>query len=78
MTAKTISCAALAAMSLAAAGVPPSAEQIATIKRAYKTLYRSGLTFSEAKAQLATQAMGAPELKILADFLVDSTRGIVR
>ena len=55
-----------------------SAEQIANIKGGYKTLYRSGLTFAEAKAQLAAEADSKPELKILAEFLVGSTRGIVR
>ena len=53
-------------------------EQIANIKRAYKTLYRSGLSFAEAKAALADEAMTVPELKIFADFLSASTRGIVR
>ena len=53
-------------------------EQIASIRRAYKTLYRSGLTFAEARTQLTNEATGAPELKILADFLNASTRGIVR
>ena len=37
-----------------------------------------GLTFAEAKQQLAADAMAAPELKILADFLASSSRGIVR
>ncbi|MEO8101026.1 MAG: acyl-ACP--UDP-N-acetylglucosamine O-acyltransferase [Betaproteobacteria bacterium] len=55
-----------------------SAEQIATIKRAYKTLYRSGLTFAEARKQLGTEAKSAPELDLLAAFLDASTRGIVR
>ena len=55
-----------------------SAGQIANIKGAYKTLYRSGLTFADAKVQLAAAAKSAPELKLLADFLADSTRGIVR
>ena len=55
-----------------------SAEQIANIKGAYKILYRSGLTFVDAKAQLAAQAKAKPELKLLADFLAASTRGIVR
>ena len=55
-----------------------SAEQIAAIKRAYKTLYRSGLTFSEAKKQLSFEASSAPELKVFSDFLDASTRGIVR
>ena len=55
---------------------PP--EQIVSIKRAYKVLYRSGLTFAEAKKQLAIEAITAPELMILAGFLDASTRGIVR
>ncbi|MBL8525148.1 MAG: acyl-[acyl-carrier-protein]--UDP-N-acetylglucosamine O-acyltransferase, partial [Betaproteobacteria bacterium] len=55
-----------------------SAEQIANIKRAYKTLYRSGLTLAEARAQLASEAASAPELMLLTDFLAASTRGIVR
>ena len=53
-------------------------EQIANIKRAYKTLYRAGLGFSEAKQELEKEALAAPEIKILSDFLVSSTRGIVR
>ena len=55
-----------------------SAEQIANIKRAFKTLYRAGLTFAEAKSQLVDACNSAPELKILSDFLQASTRGIVR
>ena len=55
-----------------------SAEQIANIKRAYKTLYRSGLTLNDAKTQLAAEANAFPELRILSDFLAASTRGIVR
>jgi UDP-N-acetylglucosamine acyltransferase len=55
-----------------------SAEAIAEIKRAYKTLYRNGLTFEEAKAQIAAKIAGCPELKLLSDFLSTSTRGIVR
>ena len=53
-----------------------SADGIAAIKRAYKILYRSGLTFAEAKEQLAKET--AVELKLLTDFLSTSTRGIVR
>ncbi len=55
-----------------------SAEAIAEIKRAYKTLYRNGLTFEEAKAQITAKIAGCPELKLLSDFLFTSTRGIVR
>ncbi len=55
-----------------------SPDQVACVKRAYKTLYRSGLTLSEARARISAEASTAPELKILADFLASSTRGIVR
>ena len=53
-------------------------EQIADIKRAYKSLYRSGLTLEEAKKSIAAQAAAEPSLKILVEFLERSTRGIVR
>ena len=55
-----------------------SPQQIANIKAAYKTVYRAGLTFADAKAQLAAEANAKPELKLLSDFLAGSTRGIVR
>ena len=55
-----------------------SADSIMQIKRAYKTLYRNGLTLEEAKQQLAEQKKAVPELNILVDFLNHSTRGIVR
>jgi UDP-N-acetylglucosamine acyltransferase len=51
-------------------------EQIANIKRAYKTLYRSGLTLAEAKAELAKET--SVEVSLLSAFLAESTRGIVR
>jgi UDP-N-acetylglucosamine acyltransferase len=55
-----------------------SAEAIAGIKRAYKTLYRSGLTLEEAKAELAAQSASVPEVRPLCEFLGRATRGIVR
>jgi UDP-N-acetylglucosamine acyltransferase len=55
-----------------------SEEQIAEIKRAYKTLYRSGLGLEDARLALAEQAQKAPELRVLVDFLERSRRGIVR
>jgi UDP-N-acetylglucosamine acyltransferase len=55
-----------------------SEEQITEIRRAYKTLYRSGLTLEEAKSAIAAQAAKTPALRLLADFLERSTRGIVR
>ncbi len=53
-------------------------ENITTIKRAYKTLYRQSLTLEEAKAALTSQALDHQELKVMLDFLSLSTRGIVR
>ena len=53
-------------------------ESIAELKKAYKTLYKSGLSLADAKAELAKQAAGAPEVRALVDFLAASTRGILR
>jgi len=55
-----------------------SAESMAAIKRAYKTLYKSGLTLDQAKERLAEQAATCDEIAPLAEFLRGSTRGIVR
>ena len=55
-----------------------SSEALAGLKRAYKTLYKSGLTLAEAQAAIAAEAETLPELKPLADFLATSGRGIVR
>ncbi len=55
-----------------------SADSILQIKRAYKTLYRNGLTLDEAKVELSTMQLQAPEIGLLTDFLNVSTRGIVR
>ncbi len=53
-------------------------ESIAALKRAYKTLFKSGLTLAEARAELERQAAEAPEVRMLLDFLAGSTRGILR
>jgi UDP-N-acetylglucosamine acyltransferase len=53
-------------------------DALAGIKRAYKTLYRSGLTLEEAKVQLGQQIVEHPEVRIMADFINRSQRGIVR
>lgn len=55
-----------------------SAESILQIKRAYKTLYRNGLTLEEAKIELAIMQETTPEIALFTDFLKLSTRGIVR
>jgi UDP-N-acetylglucosamine acyltransferase len=53
-------------------------DTIAQIKRAYKTLYRSGLTLEEAKQALVEHSATVPEITLLVDFLNQSTRGIIR
>jgi UDP-N-acetylglucosamine acyltransferase len=53
-------------------------EAIAALKRAYKTLYKSGLSLADARAELEKQAEAAPEVRVLSDFLAASTRGILR
>ena len=53
-------------------------ETIARIKRAYRTLYRAGLSLEEAKRELAAQAADCPEVAALLDFLARSKRGFIR
>lgn len=53
-------------------------ESILAIKRAYKTLYKSGLTLEEARAVIHERAAENRELQILVDFLSHSQRGIIR
>jgi UDP-N-acetylglucosamine acyltransferase len=55
-----------------------SAATLTRLKRAYKTLYRSGLTLEQARRELARQAKECPEIQIMLDFLAGSSRGIIR
>jgi UDP-N-acetylglucosamine acyltransferase len=55
-----------------------SAEDIAALKQAYRTLYKSGLTIADAQAELEKQAAEAPPVRAILDFLATSTRGILR
>jgi len=55
-----------------------SSEALAALKRAYKTLYKSGLSLSEAQAQIASQVAEHPEIQPFADFLAVPGRGILR
>ena len=55
-----------------------SPKSITQIKRAYKALYRNGLSLEEAKAELANMQKDCSEIIMLSDFLTVSTRGIVR
>jgi len=53
-------------------------EQILAVRRAYKTLYREGLSLEDARAKLERDAASEPVLAPLAAFLVATGRGIVR
>lgn len=53
-------------------------ESIERVRRAYKTLYRDGLGYEDARQALAQSAADAPELKPLAEFLASGSRGIIR
>jgi UDP-N-acetylglucosamine acyltransferase len=55
-----------------------STADIASVRRAYKTLYREGRSLDDAKAALAETAASTPVLAPLVTFLAESARGIVR
>ena len=55
-----------------------SPDTIQGLKRAYRTLYRSGLGLEEAKRELESQAAACPEVRPVLDFLNTSKRGIIR
>lgn len=55
-----------------------SADSISLLRKAYKTLYRQGLTLAEALPLLQAEAAQQPALQVLVDSLNASTRGIIR
>lgn len=55
-----------------------SQESVMAIRRAYKTLYKSGLKLEEARAEIQAELSAVPELALLHDFLAQPGRGIVR
>jgi UDP-N-acetylglucosamine acyltransferase len=55
-----------------------SGDSILAIRRAYKTLYKSGLKVDEARAAIAAEAESVPELMPLVEFLSFPGRGIIR
>lgn len=55
-----------------------STAEIAAIRRAYKTLYREGLTFDAAREAVAVAAAATPALAPLVAFLAEPGRGLVR
>ena len=55
-----------------------SPADIATVRRAYRTLYRAGLSLDDARDALKKAAVEAPVVAPLVAFLAESGRGIVR
>ena len=55
-----------------------SAEALQALKRAYRTLCKSGLMLEEARAKLEEEARMHPEVQRFVDFLAVSKRGIIR
>src|SRR5690606_16944539 len=55
-----------------------SAESIQALRRAYKVVYRQGLTVDEALAELAEASEQFPEVAVFRDSIQSSTRGITR
>jgi len=53
-------------------------ESIETLKRAYRTLYRSGLGLEDATRELTKLADSQADVRLMVDFLTRATRGIVR
>jgi UDP-N-acetylglucosamine acyltransferase len=53
-------------------------DRILSIRRAYKTLYKSGLPLAEAREELARVSSDAPDVKLMLDFIDRSQRSLVR
>ena len=55
-----------------------SADALMALKRAYRTLYKSGLMLEEARVKLENEVEMHPEIQPILDFLAVSKRGIIR
>jgi UDP-N-acetylglucosamine acyltransferase len=55
-----------------------SAETLQALKRAYKAIYRQGLSAEQMKAELDRLGAAVPEVRQIADFVGGSKRGILR
>jgi UDP-N-acetylglucosamine acyltransferase len=53
-------------------------ESIDALKRAYRTIYRSGLGQEEVRRELEAQAVACAEVGVIVEFLDASKRGIIR
>ena len=55
-----------------------TSEQVQNVRRAYRTLYRSGLSLEEARQKLAGMAEESEEIAPMVEFLTHVERGIIR
>jgi len=55
-----------------------SADDIMALKRAYRTLYRAGLSLEDARRELEAQAAKCAPVRAFVEFLDASKRGIIR
>lgn len=55
-----------------------SADSVSAIKRAFKALYKTGLSLDDARRAIADACTTTPELGLLKDFLELPGRGIIR
>jgi UDP-N-acetylglucosamine acyltransferase len=55
-----------------------SPETIRHLRRAYKTLYKKGLTVQQAIAELEESKTECPEIGLVIEFVRASTRGVIR
>jgi UDP-N-acetylglucosamine acyltransferase len=55
-----------------------SSEALRAIKRAYRTLYRSGLSLDEAREEIAGIALEHGEVQLFSEFIHSPGRGLVR
>lgn len=55
-----------------------SPDRLSAIRRAYKTLYRSGLHLDQAVERLRTESGDNPDVRQLVEFITESQRSIVR
>ncbi|MFO1258876.1 MAG: acyl-ACP--UDP-N-acetylglucosamine O-acyltransferase [Gammaproteobacteria bacterium] len=53
-------------------------ETLSQLKRAYRALYREGLTLEEALVKLEEMVLECPPVQLLIDFIKASERGIIR
>ncbi|MEL0082848.1 MAG: acyl-ACP--UDP-N-acetylglucosamine O-acyltransferase [Gammaproteobacteria bacterium] len=55
-----------------------SNDELQKVRRAYKTLYRSGLKLQQAITELEVMSADSPHVAVMVDFLRGASRGIVR